>query len=113
MAIALLLAQVASIAYHRRVPEKYFCWAPYDQQTRFTVKTVVGGRVLGPGEVATRYRFHDYMWDGRAYWDQRAYGNVLGWIRRYEEGPGRADAARVEVTYSVNGRPPEVWTWPR
>jgi hypothetical protein len=113
LAAALLLAQLVSVAWHRRSLEKYFCWAPYDQQTRYALSVAVGGRTLTDDEAAARYRIRDFERAGGFFWDQRAYGNVLGRIERYETTYGRGDAAKVSVRYSVNGRPEEVWTWPR
>lgn len=112
LAWGLLLAQLASVAWHRGREEKYFCWAPYDQQTRFTVRATVAGRTLTPREVQDRYGFAPNMLVGDAFWDQRAWGNPIGLIRRRESALPPGEAAEVVVRYSVNGRPEREWTWP-
>ncbi len=107
LAAALLAAQVAGVAYSFFTPLRYFCWSPYDRQTRFTVEVEVGGRRLRPAHALARYRLPEHGWD------QRSPANVLDKIRQYEESYGRGDDARVRVIYDVNGGPEQEWRWPR
>ena len=105
-AIALLAFQLAMIGYARFVPSRYFCWAPMDSQNLYSISVVIDGRELDPEEVGERYR---QPAEGGNW---QAVQHVLDKVQQYEETYGRDDAARVVVTYSVNGHPEETWTWP-
>jgi len=103
---AFLGLQLGAIVHARFVPERFFCWAPYDQHTRFAIEVEVDGRRLSREEVARRYRYRS---DG---WEPRAIANVFAIVRGYESNYGTDDRARVVVHYAVNGRPEATWRWP-
>ena len=105
--VTFLLAQVASVTYARFVPQRFFCWAPYDMHTRFTVDVVLGGRQLSANEVARRYHYHSRGWEPRSIY------NLQSMIRQYESTYGRDEHAQVSMRYEINGHPPVLWTWPR
>ena len=105
-AIALLAFQLAMIGYARFVPSRYFCWAPMDSQNLYSISVVIDGRELGPEEIGERYR---QPAEGGNW---QAVQHVFDKVQQYEETYGRDDAARVVVTYTVNGHPEETWTWP-
>jgi len=106
LGVAFLILQVGLIGYARFVPERYFCWGPYDQCTRYTIETRVDGHLLDPGELWQRYRIDP---DG---WDQRSPANIISIVRRYERTLGNMDHACVTITYTTNGHPQQVWKWP-
>ncbi len=105
--IGFLVLQLGLILLARFIPERYFCWAPFDQCTRYTIEVLIDGRRLDPHETWYRYRIQPDAWD------QRAAANVLSIVRRYEETRGRGDHADVTIRYTVNGRPEQTWKWPR
>lgn len=105
--VAFLLAQVAGIAWARFVPERFFCWAPYDEHSRFEVRVAIDGRPLSPDEVSARYRY-----PARA-WEPRSIHNIISQVRQFETTYGRDDGAEVVIEYVTNGRPKETWTWPQ
>ena len=104
--IVFLTAQVLSIAYARFIPERFFSWGPYDEHTRYTIDVQIDGQPLSGHEISARYRYN------AGGWEVRAIHNVISLVRQYEMTYGHADQARVTVTYVVNGRPQETWTWP-
>jgi hypothetical protein len=106
LGLGFLALQVLSIAYHQTVPTRWFCWAPYDIHTRYTVHVEIGGPLLSVREAQLRYR---YSSDG---WEPRSIHNIFSMISQYESTYGSGDGARVIVDYSINGHPPEQWTWP-
>lgn len=106
-ALAVLLgAQVIGIAAARFGPERYFCWAPYDEITRFELTVTIDGRRLSAEEIQARYRLPDPTRDNRSY------ANVIAVIAQFERTYGAADRARVEFRYRVNGGAPQQWHWP-
>jgi hypothetical protein len=102
----LLGAQVIGIAAARFGPERYFCWAPYDEITKFEIAVTIDGRQLSTAEIQSRYRLPDPARDNRSY------ANVISLIARYEQTYGAADHARVKFHYRVNGGAPRQWQWP-
>lgn len=104
--ILFLGLQAVSVAYAQTIPERFFCWAPYDIHTRYTIEVEIDGRTLSTREAQLRYR---YSADG---WEPRSIHNVFSMIAQYESTYGAPDGARVTVDYAINGRPPERWTWP-
>jgi hypothetical protein len=102
---AMLLAQVGGIAYSRLVPERYFCWAPYDIHTKYVFETRIGGRPLSEEESYARYHIP------RAGEDHRSPANVIDLLRRVERR--HADrAVELVLRYQVNGGPEQIWRWP-
>lgn len=107
LCVGLLVFQVLGIIYGRFTPARYFCWAPYDTQDRYTVSINFEGRDLTEEEVTNRYRFHSNAWQ------QQSIHNLLFAIEQYESSYGKEDNAVVTVKYSKNGRPQDTWTYPR
>lgn len=103
---AFLVLQLALILYARFIPERFFCWGPYDEHSFYEVGVTVGGVPLAPGEIADRYRYPARGWEPRSVY------NVISQIRQYETTYGRDEAAEVVLDYSINGHEPEVWRWP-
>ena len=95
--------QIASVTYARFIPERFFCWAPYDIHTKFKVNVTIDGELLSPQEAEIRYK---YKMEG---WEQRSIDNIFSLIKQYESTYGKRDNASVEVIYSENGKPEEIW----
>lgn len=101
--ILFLSLQFASIVYARFIPERFFCWAPYDSHTLFEVFVTIDGRTLSLQETEKRY---GYKMKG---WEQRSIDNVFSLIKQYERTYGKDDHAEVKVIYSTNGHPEKEW----
>lgn len=102
----LLGLQLIPLLAARFTNTRYFCWAPYDEITRFELSVTLDGLPLSPREIQQRYRLpHPSR-------DNRSWAHVPAIVAHYERTLGRADAARVEYRYQVNGRPPLTWRWP-
>ena len=54
--VAFLLFQLVMIVYARFVPSRYFCWAPYDAQSEYSLQVTIDGRPLANQEIRRRYR---------------------------------------------------------
>ena len=106
IAAPLLAAQVALIGYARFVPARYFCWAPFDMQTDYSLDVTIGGRKLLPEEIRKRYRR-----PGRGT-DNRSVQNLIDIIQGYEEQYGKADNAQVIMKYRINGKKEQEWHRP-
>jgi len=98
--------QVLSIAYARTVPERFFCWAPYDERSSYRISVLLEGRTLDVKEVAARYRYYPRGWE------PRSINNVISIVRQYERTYGRDDGAEVTIHYQTNGHAEQLWTWP-
>lgn len=107
LGIIFLLAQCGSVLMARFIPERFFCWAPYDEHTSIQTKVKLGMKELSPKQVNERYR---YLVNG---WEPRAIHNVLDIIEQYETTYGARDSAEVIVTYSTNGHRPQTWRFPK
>ncbi|NRA94376.1 MAG: hypothetical protein HRU26_17200 [Psychroserpens sp.] len=103
--ILFLLIQVGMIAYARFIPERFFCWAPYDEHTNFKVTVTIDGRQLSPEETQARYK---YKMQG---WEQRSIYNIKSLISQYERTYGKDDDAEVLMKYTKNGHPEQQWTY--
>ena len=106
IAVPLLAAQVALIGYARFVPARYFCWAPFDMQTDYTLDVTIGGRRLSAEEIRKRYR------RPKRGTDNRSIQNLIDIIQGYEEQYGRADHAEVVMKYRINGKEELEWHRP-
>lgn len=103
--ILFLMVQVALIVYARFIPERFFCWAPYDIHTKFEVFVTIDGKVLSNEDVESRY---GYKMKG---WEQRSIHNVISLISQYERTYGKYDNAEVNMVYAINGHPEQKWTF--
>ena len=55
--IGFLAFQVLLIVYTRFIPERFFCWAPYDQHTYMDVEVVIDNKKLTEKEIKERYHY--------------------------------------------------------
>ena len=98
--------QILSIAYARFIPERFFCWAPYDERSKYRIEVQLMGRVLSEDEVATRYRYYPHGWE------PRSINNVIAIVRQFERTYGSAENAQVTIWYQTNGHAEQIWKWP-
>ncbi|OUS01332.1 hypothetical protein A9Q86_05980 [Flavobacteriales bacterium 33_180_T64] len=103
--ILFLLLQVGLIAYARFIPERFFCWAPYDSHTKFEVFVTINQDTLSLQETETRY---NYKMNG---WEQRSAHNIFSIITQYEQTYGKDDNAKVVMKYSTNGHNDLEWNY--
>ena len=102
----LLAAQLLGIGVALFIPERFFCWAPYDEATRYQIQVRIGDRRLAPEEIQSRYRYET------PGFFPRGIASLQSIVRQYERTRGARDGAKVTMGYTRNGRPPEIWTWP-
>ena len=102
-----LAAQCGSVLLARFIPERFFCWAPYDEHTSMQTVVKLGDTELSSKQVNQRYR---YIVNG---WEPRTIHNVLDIIEQYETTYGARDSAEVIVKYSTNGHAPQTWRHPK
>ena len=106
LGILFLLIQVASIVYARFIPERFFCWAPYDSQSKYEIIVTVNGEKLSEEDIKARYHYKANSWE------ERAIGNIFSYIESYESTYGKHDNAKVVVKYATNGKSEQIWTLP-
>ncbi|MBM3785504.1 MAG: hypothetical protein FJW30_14155 [Acidobacteria bacterium] len=104
--IGLLLLQLAAIVRGRISEDRYFCWAPFDRQTRYSIGVTVGGEPLSGEQVRQRYR------RAAVGVDNRSEHHIFDIIRRAEQRLDLPARGRVTVAYSMNGHPERVWRYP-
>lgn len=105
VALLILALQVAGLVRARFVTDRYFCWAPHDQQTQYHVRARVDGKELAPRQIMDRYGL---MANG---WDVHCWYHLIDLIETRERRE-RGRRAEVELTFRVNGGPEQRWTYP-
>lgn len=101
--ISFLLIQLSSIVYARFIPERFFCWAPYDEHSHYKINVIINGSDLSAKEVSARYR---YTPEG---WEPRSMHNIFSIVKQYEVTYGKEDNATVEIVYRTNGHNEKRW----
>ncbi len=104
--IVFLGLQCISIIAARFIPERFFCWAPFDEHTLLHTEIEIDNNELSREETDTRYR---YLMNT---WEPRAVHNVFNIVEQYETTYGKTDSARVIIKYSTNGHPEQTWQFP-
>ena len=104
--VAFLLFQLVMIVCARFVPSRYFCWAPYDAQSEYSLEVRINGRSFTSQEIRRRYR------RPQKGVDNRSIQHVIDIVQQYEETRGGKDHARVIMKYRVNGGAEKQWQWP-
>lgn len=97
--------QVAGIIVSRFIPERFFCWAPYDEITQYELKVKVNGVELTEAQVLKRYRRSK---TGRV---NRSIANLKSIIAQYEENQSDSQMINVELCFFTNGHSIEYWYW--
>ena len=105
---AILLAlQAGAIVRARFADDRYFCWAPFDQQTEYRIEIQVGDESLAPEQIRLRYRRPS------AGVDNRSAHHLFDIITRAEQKFEKRGHSRVVVRYRVNGHEEQEWRYPR
>ena len=86
---------------------RYFCWAPFDQQTKYVIHASIGGEGLTYDQIRRRYR------RPQEGFDNRSAENLFDIITRAEQKFEQYGRSRVVVEYSINGREQGVWRYPK
>lgn len=105
LGIVFLFGQVLLIGHARFIPERFFCWAPFDEHTRIKTSVVVDGKALSKSEIDNRYQ---YKVNG---WEVRDIHNVFNIVTDYESTYGKNDNAMVVIHYSINGHKEQEWVY--
>ena len=103
LGIIFLIIQVLSVIYARVIPERFFCWAPYDEHTYYEVFVKIGGAELSTSEIENRYHYKSIGWEPRSIY------NVFNIISQYESSYGVKENSTVYVKYSINGNREKTW----
>ena len=106
MGCALLAAQCGAIVYARFTPLRYFCWAPFDQQTKYLIEVYIGDEGLTEFQIQKRYR------RPAQGFDNRSAHHLFDLIERAEKKFEPAGRSRVTVLYSINGGRQLTWQDP-
>lgn len=102
-----LFLQVLGICYARFVPERFFAWAPYDEQTNYHIQVRINDNPLTDSEVTKRYRV------SAKRVESRTIQNIFNIIEQYESTYGLKDKAKVSVKYNTNGKGEQLWLYPQ
>jgi hypothetical protein len=103
LGVILLLLQAGAIVRARFAPARYFCWAPFDQQTRYSISVDIGNEGLSSDQIRRRYRRPA---EGV---DNRSAHNLFDIITRAEQKFEKWGRSRVRVVYSINGHEEREW----
>lgn len=98
--------QIIGIVVTKFSDVKYFCWAPYDEISRYKISVMLEGDKLDSREIQHRYRTSA---KGR---ENRSISNLISVIRQYETTYGSKQNAIVKLSYLTNGHEERVWIWP-
>jgi hypothetical protein len=120
-----LLAQVGiNVWQHIEGEARYFAWAPNDYLVTYDLQVNAGGRSLTKDEISSRYRLDLSTRLGEGTKTKLGLSKVERYvfedppqelkdrIRRYEEKPGKKDAAQVRLVYQLDGGKEQTWLWP-
>lgn len=105
--VLLLALQAGAIVRARFANDRYFCWAPFDQQTKYEIGVAIGDEGLAESQVRQRYRRPP------AGVDNRSAHHLFDIITRAEQKFEKWGRSRVVVRYSVNGHEEQEWRYPQ
>ena len=103
----LLILQAGAIVRARFANDRYFCWAPFDQQTKYSIGLAIGDEGLTDDQIRRRYRR-----PAEGY-DNRSAQHLFDIITRAEQKFEKWGRSRVVVRYSVNGHEEQEWRYPQ
>lgn len=104
--VLLLALQVGAIVRARFANDRYFCWAPFDQQTKYAIGLAIGDEGLTEPQIQRRYRRPA---EGV---DNRSAQHLFDIITRAEKKFEKWGRSRVYVRYSINGHEEREWRYP-
>lgn len=105
--VSLLAFQLGAIVYARFTDARYFCWAPYDTQTEYSIEAALNGKPLTAQEIRARYRRGPNGVDNRS---PRHVQDILSGVETLYHVD---DPAQVTLRYRINGHEEQVWQWPQ
>jgi hypothetical protein len=103
--VLFLFLQFLSLIYARFIPERFFCWAPYDEHSYYKIEVALGDNVLTTEQIKERYR---YKVEG---WEPRSINNLFNLISQYESSYGKNENAKVTIDYTINGHKKGTWNY--
>jgi hypothetical protein len=105
--------QVVLFARARFVDSRYFCWAPFHSEARYSIDVTLRGQRLDDAAIGERYRITRLYWDPRTRtdWELNSIAHVIDTVRATEDALPEGERASVVVTYRVNGRGEEQWRY--
>ena len=106
ISVALIAAQLAFIVSARTTNARYFCWAPFDMQTDYSLDVAVDGAKLKPEEISQRYGLP------ASGTDNRSVQNLIDRVQLHEERYGAHHTAEITLRYRINGKQEQVWHYP-
>ena len=95
LAAAIILTQLGLMARARFFPERFFCWAPHDQQTEYRISATLDGEPIDPWGILRRYAFKS------TGVDPRATANLLRNVRVYRQRYGRDELSATQGPFSL------------
>lgn len=105
--VLILLLQAGAIVRARFAADRYFCWAPFDQQTKYSIGVAIGDEGLAEAQIRKRYRRPA---EGV---DNRSAHHLFDIITRAEQKFEKFGRSRVVVRYSINGHEEREWRYPQ
>ncbi|MEH6680164.1 MAG: hypothetical protein V7724_06420 [Sediminicola sp.] len=103
--VIFLSLQIVLIIHSRFIPERFFCWAPYDEHSYIDISVKIKGKQLTPEQIGQRYH---HMAKG---YEARSIYNVFDIVEQYENTYGKKDRAEVIIEYSTNGHNKKQWNY--
>lgn len=107
LGVTLLMLQAGAIVRARFAGDRYFCWAPFDQQTKYSIGVSIGDEWLAEEQIRKRYR------RPATGVDNRSAQHLFDIISRAEQRFEPAGRSRVVVRYRINGHQEQVWRYPQ
>ncbi|HEX8035864.1 MAG TPA: hypothetical protein VF510_18555 [Ktedonobacterales bacterium] len=108
LGVAFLSAQLGwVIVAHMIGPARYFVWAPNDYMVEYRIQVTIHGQALTSEQVGDRYHL-----DASGLYEYPAQ-HLVDLVQQYEQTYGRKDAAKVMLTYTVDGGKEVTWRWPK
>ena len=101
--ILLLVLQICSVIYAQFIPERFFCWRPFDNHTSYRIEVKIKEKQLELHDIEKRYRYKSEGWEPRSIY------NVFSIVSQYELSYGLKDSAQVKIYYNSNGKENEMW----
>ena len=101
--ISFLLVQLFFVIYARFIPERFFCWAPFDEHSYYNIDVEIEGKSLSANEINARYKYRS---EG---WETRSMDNIFSLVKQYEDTYGKYDNADVKIIFTTNGHNESQW----
>ena len=115
--VVVLFFQLFAIAQQHFGPTRYFAWAPNDYIVQYRIQVTVADRELTAAEIRDRYRYLYATSPGSG--DENVLAGtfesppqqLIDELKQYEETYGRGQHASLTLTYVLDGRAPQKWTY--